>query len=252
MRERVGNALIRIRDRIWLPPVCNICGAADGFDEAPKHEPREGWFCECCSSTSRDRMMVYALGRCLQQEGPLPAWRERPDVTLLETSGYRAHPPRLQAKFRYINLLYSGAAEVEFIHGDISRLGLRDESVDAVISSDVFEHVAEDEAGFAEVARILKPGGYLVLQVPRLGQQKRTEVRVEVRNGAEVHLLPAEYHAENTLVYRYYGNDLAARLTSFGLVAKLLTTRVRAHSITRQAILIAQKAASFDPHLAGL
>lgn len=37
---------------------------------------------------------------------------------------------------------------------------------DAVIALDIFEHIEDHSAAFAEVARILKPGGALVLSVP--------------------------------------------------------------------------------------
>lgn len=49
---------------------------------------------------------------------------------------------------------------------DGARLGLRPAAFDVVVSQDTLEHV-EDDAGFvAEMARVLKPGGRLVLFTP--------------------------------------------------------------------------------------
>jgi SAM-dependent methyltransferase len=41
-----------------------------------------------------------------------------------------------------------------------------DESFDVVLSFDVFEHIADSDAHLAEVRRVLKPGGWYLLQTP--------------------------------------------------------------------------------------
>jgi SAM-dependent methyltransferase len=45
-------------------------------------------------------------------------------------------------------------------------LPLERESFDAVIASDVLEHIADDRAAVAEVVRVLRPGGVFVFSVP--------------------------------------------------------------------------------------
>jgi SAM-dependent methyltransferase len=59
---------------------------------------------------------------------------------------------------RYINLDYAEYVEPDLI-GDATKLPLRDESVDAVYSTGVFEHINDPAKAGAEVARVLKPGG---------------------------------------------------------------------------------------------
>jgi len=50
--------------------------------------------------------------------------------------------------------------------GDARHLPVRDESVDLVISTDVWEHIEEDDEVAAESFRVLRPGGRLLVAVP--------------------------------------------------------------------------------------
>ncbi len=50
--------------------------------------------------------------------------------------------------------------------GDLRSLPLRDDTFDLIILSHVAEHLSHPEAVFAEMARVLKPGGRLLLLTP--------------------------------------------------------------------------------------
>jgi ubiquinone/menaquinone biosynthesis C-methylase UbiE len=50
--------------------------------------------------------------------------------------------------------------------GDAMQLPLRDQSADCVTMLDVLEHLRDDKCALSEVARVLKPGGALILTVP--------------------------------------------------------------------------------------
>jgi arsenite methyltransferase len=52
-----------------------------------------------------------------------------------------------------------GAANVEFIEGEIELLPFADESVDVVISNGVIDLLPDKDTVFAEVYRVLRPGG---------------------------------------------------------------------------------------------
>jgi arsenite methyltransferase len=56
-----------------------------------------------------------------------------------------------------------GLANVELHHGLVEHLRLEDESVDIVISNGVIDLVPDKEAVFAEIDRVLRPGGRLQL-----------------------------------------------------------------------------------------
>lgn len=51
---------------------------------------------------------------------------------------------------------------IEVHNADLANLPLADASVDLVMSRSVFEHLTDPEAVYAEMARVLKPGGRIV------------------------------------------------------------------------------------------
>lgn len=52
-----------------------------------------------------------------------------------------------------------GVTNVEFVEGEIERLPLADQSIDVVISNGVIDLVPDKDAVFAEIFRVLRPGG---------------------------------------------------------------------------------------------
>ena len=52
------------------------------------------------------------------------------------------------------------------VQGDAVGLPFDDDSFDRVIASEVLEHVGDDESAFAELARVLRPGGRLAVTIP--------------------------------------------------------------------------------------
>ena len=100
----------------------------------------------------------------------------------------------------------AGAA-YEVVRGDLLALPFPDASVDRVIASEVLEHIADDEAAMAEIARVLRPGGTVAVTVPRYGPERVCWA------------LSDAYHAnEGGHVRIYRGDVLRARLSAAGLV----------------------------------
>jgi SAM-dependent methyltransferase len=92
------------------------------------------------------------------------------------------------------------------VQGDALHLPFADGAFDRVIASEVLEHIPDDVAAMAELARVLRPGGTMAVTVPRMGP--------EVVNWA----LSDEYHdVPGGHVRIYRRSVLEARLSSTGL-----------------------------------
>lgn len=56
--------------------------------------------------------------------------------------------------------------EVRLVQGSALNLPFRNDAVDKAVSSEVLEHLPDDRAALAELFRVLRPGGTLVVTVP--------------------------------------------------------------------------------------
>jgi SAM-dependent methyltransferase len=103
------------------------------------------------------------------------------------------------------------------VRGDVTRLPFPDASVDRVIASEVLEHVPDDDAAFAEIARVLRPGGLAVVTVPRWGPERVCWA------------LSDAYHANDGGHVRIYrADELANRLSTNGFE---VTGRAHEHAL---------------------
>lgn len=75
---------------------------------------------------------------------------------------YKNFVPKIQ---NYLTSNLTSGCDVQL---DMTKLGLEDNSVDALVSVFALEHVYDFEAALSEQVRVLKPGGRLLLVVPFL------------------------------------------------------------------------------------
>jgi SAM-dependent methyltransferase len=59
------------------------------------------------------------------------------------------------------------SARAEAVKGDALDLPYPDSTFNCVIASEILEHVPEDDRAISELIRVLKPGGWLAVTVPR-------------------------------------------------------------------------------------
>jgi ArsR family transcriptional regulator len=62
-----------------------------------------------------------------------------------------------------VHLAELGLDNVELIEGDLGRLPLEDDSIDAAVANMVLHHAEDPAAMLAEMARVVKPGGWVAI-----------------------------------------------------------------------------------------
>jgi len=117
---------------------------------------------------------------------------------------------------------------------NVERLTYSNESFDLCTSTEVFEHVADDNAGFCEIRRVLRSGGVFVFSVP-LRLNATTLERAKLIDGEVCHIEEPEYHddllrgAGKVLAYRTYGIDITDKLLAAGFSKAIIDTSAKEH-----------------------
>jgi SAM-dependent methyltransferase len=119
---------------------------------------RQHAFCPVCGATDRERLL-YLL--------------------LVHQTDLFTRPQRLLhiAPERIFSKMLRSARGIDYLTGDlyqadvdvkmdITSIGFADGTFDAIICNHVLEHIADDRQAIAELRRVLKPGGWAILQVP--------------------------------------------------------------------------------------
>jgi SAM-dependent methyltransferase len=217
----------------WLAPAvgtagwrgqCPLCRRATVFElpSQARGEPanlREELVCRGCGLNARVRAALALLIEALaersgpvyltEQASPAFVWMQQrfPDVLGSEYTEDPVLRLRLQ---RYLGTL-GGQGSLRF--EDVTALSFADASLAAVASFDVLEHVPDYPRALAEFARVLVPGGRLVLTAPFLDDAPATLTRARISPEGDVeHLQPPEYHGDpvagGVLCFYHFGWDL--------------------------------------------
>lgn len=101
------------------------------------------------------------------------------------------------------------------VHMDITDIHYPDNFFDVILCSHVLEHVPEDRKAIAELFRVLKPGGWAILQVPILGEETFEDPSV-IDPNERMRLFGQFDHV------RRCGTDYKNRLESVGFTVEIL------------------------------
>lgn len=152
---------------------CLACGkSARKFrDAGRKSWRRSNAICPFCRSRERDRLLLLFF----QQR---PGLFTRQPFDLLHV----APEPALEAMLR--ERAGSGYLSVDIYLDtvmekmDITRMPRPDHSFDAIVCVHVIQNIADDERALSEMFRVLRPGGWAVINVPmaRGGQTRQQQV----------------------------------------------------------------------------
>lgn len=95
---------------------------------------------------------------------------------------------------------------------DVCEIPFPDSSFDVVLCNHVLEYVPDDALAFREMHRVLKPGGFAILQVPiALAREETYEVE-----GLELNRRNTITHYGHSGNRRLYGLDYGKRITNAG------------------------------------
>ncbi len=189
------------------------------------------YFCVCCEQTF-SKLLPGGLARrenavcpkCNSYERHRLLW-----LYLTEKAGiYKKELKLLHVCPEYVlrkkltslpSIEYIGAgiaapfADVEM---DITAIDQDGDCYDAILCNHVLEHVPEDVQAMKELYRVLKPGGWAILQVPMDPERESTYEDFTITSPQE-----REKHFGQDDHVRLYGRDYADRLQSAGFTVKI-------------------------------
>jgi hypothetical protein len=228
------TALVPGRYAFTIPGYCAICDQAVEFHVTTEYGEvnsagvvtpnwREQLICPRCHMRNRMRAALHlAIQDC----------RVTPDKKIYVTeqfgSGYRwlrGHFNDVLGSEYLPPSKASGYRRLGITHQDVQALSLATDSIDYVLSFDVLEHVPNHLAAFASFARVLRPGGRLVMTVPFTINKYDTSVRAVTQDDGRIkHFLPIEVHGNPTdpingsLCFRHFGWDTLEQLIEVGFI----------------------------------
>jgi SAM-dependent methyltransferase len=142
--------------------LCNICGTECG--RPPEGISREGETCPVCHSSARVRAVVALLSEeLLGVSMPISEFPLLKGIRGIGMSDSPELAERLAAKLDYSNTFYHQAPRLDVTRPDPNDYG----RYDFILTSEVMEHVPPPvEHAFANLFRLLKPDGLLVMTTP--------------------------------------------------------------------------------------
>ena len=220
----------------WTCPVCG-CGL-----QVRLNTDEMGVRCVCCGASPVTQSIVDVIGSTCTDLPSLSVYELSSRGVLVDW--LRSHAGSLTTS-EYIPDVAPGLSHQGIRCEDVQRLTFADGVFDLCTSTEVFEHVVDDHAGFVQVRRVLRPGGWLIFTVPLSGA-KHTVERVRVLDGRLTHLLEPEYHGEpcsrgkQVLCMRNYGTDIVERLREAGFPCVGLTRPASAMMRCARTVVVAR------------
>lgn len=212
------------------PVDCPMCGQTVTVVNV-RPDVRESGDCPSCGAWTRMRQLALvicsaferSLGRPINSIAELAEIKDLTVYNMQSTGALHnilSQLPGYQCSEYFDGGMASGTYVNGVMHQDVMNLSFADNMFDLVISSDVFEHVANPYVGFAEILRVLKPGGRHVFTVPFWDHQLLDVTRASVVNGNVVHHMEPCYHQDpvrnGALVFTDFGLEMLVQHGKLG------------------------------------
>jgi len=228
--------------------VCPVCGKPTVFAKFVQNL-RESGLCVNCRSRCRDRQLATAMLEAVREmtgqsfsslrdfASKAAHHAKTTSLRIYNTQVFGCLQQTLQAVPGYVSSEYFGADHKSgeqvngILHQDLMQTSFADGEIDLLLSSDVFEHIPDPYKAFAEVHRILKPGGRHLFTVPFYQEAFHDEVRTYLdESGNRVDQLPPIFHDdpirpdEGALVYTIFSLEMLIKLTDMGYNVRMYNT----------------------------
>jgi SAM-dependent methyltransferase len=188
---------------------CPCCGGNfRRFLPQPGLQSRLNAVCPACGCLERHRLLWLYL------KNKTNFFRDNLNVLDI------APVPFLQLKFKFFrNLNYTSAdisSSVAMLKIDVTNIPLEDNQFDSIICYHVLEHISDDRKAMKELFRVLKSGGWAIVQSPIDINRKKTFEDPSVMTPEErEHIFKKKDHV------RIYGRDYKERLEAAGFKVRV-------------------------------
>jgi SAM-dependent methyltransferase len=207
---------------------CPVCGKTfSKFMPYGYNKVRKGVLCPGCFSLERHRLLWLFL------KNETGFFSEKLKVLHIapEQCFYKkfSKMPNLQ----YVTAdLESPLADVKL---DVQSMPFDKEAFDVVICNHVLEHVENDHKALSEIYRVLKTGGYAIMQVPFSSSMEKTLEDPSVTDPSEREKL---FRQKDHL--RLYGLDYIVRVQKAGFITKGKNYIEKVDEVSRQRYRLPQ------------
>ena len=223
---KVGSTIYRFRHP-GTQCQCNFCGfaagkfMAGGYREGVLHEKQVigGGFranarCPKCFSLDRERQILYVLRKEIPLDESSRVLHVAPERNLNEM--IRKEMTNQVDECDLVPESYAWAPNIS--KQDLTNLTFENDSFDLVVCNHVMEHIPEDGKAQAELLRVLKPGGYAILQIPYSESIPDTEEDPLITSVADRLL----HYGQDSHVRLYERNDYIRRVESQGFESQFM------------------------------
>ncbi len=208
-------------DRQWLDFKVDFqCGGIPEGNRWPNW--RERLACPACGFNNRQRGAIHAFEQSLRPSPDARVYLTE-QASLVYAWMKKRYPATIGSEFLDPEMAGGALDERGIRHEDVTRLSFEDESLDFILSFDVFEHVPMYRKAFSECARVLRSGGAMLFSVPFVADSAEVIVRASpMPDGSIVHHHPAEFHGdpvhpgEGVLCYQHFGWSMLDDLREAG------------------------------------
>jgi SAM-dependent methyltransferase len=207
---------------------CEVCRSAQKFmidwrfSDGINPNYRERVVCQNCRLNNRQRFMMKLLSDQIDKGLERQVIYCYEQVTDFYKTIIKKHQSHTIIGSEYLGFDHKpGEIRNGIRHEDALHLSFSDESLDFIVSNDVYEHVPDIEQALSEAFRVLKEKGKLLISIPFYSGRIESVKRVELIDGKPIYLLPEQYHGNplspnGSLVFYDYGWDFLDRCNGAG------------------------------------